>query len=67
MLNRVTRYFKVKKSTEEEYEDQNIHKIELMVEAPLWDPSSPEYSCQKQSMFDYRGWYVRPNTPARGC
>ena len=30
-----------------------------MVEAPPWD-------LQKQSMFDYRGWFVSPNTQARG-
>ena len=33
-LNRVTSYFKVRKPTQDEYEDQNILKIELMVEAP---------------------------------
>ena len=65
-LNRVTTYFKVRKPTWEEYEDQNIPKIELMVEAPPWDPSNPDYSQQEQSMFDYRGWFVSPNTPARG-
>ena len=36
-----------------------------MVEAPPWYPSSPETSHQEQSMFDYRGWLVSPNTPAR--
>ena len=36
------------------------------MEAPPWDPSSNEYSHQEQSMFGYRGWFVKPNTPARG-
>ena len=37
-----------------------------MVEAPPWDPSSPEFSTQEQSMFDERGWFISPDTPARG-
>ena len=36
-----------------------------MAEAPPWDSSSPEFSRQEQSMFDYRGRFVGPNTPAR--
>ena len=36
-LNKVTRYFDVRKLTKEEYKDQNILNIELMVEAPPWD------------------------------
>ena len=64
-LNGVTSYFEVRKPTQEEYENQNILKIELMVEAPQWDPSSPEYSHQEQSMFNYRGRFVSPNTPTR--
>ena len=27
-------------------------------------PSSPESGRQEQSMFDYRGWVISPNTPA---
>ena len=61
-----TSYFEVRKLTQEEYEDQDILEIELMAKAPLWDPSSPEYSYQEQSMFNYRGQFVSPNTPARG-
>ena len=64
-LNGVTSFFKVKMSILDEYEDQNILKIELMVETPTWDQSSPEYSQQEQSIFDNRGWFVSPNTPAR--
>ena len=45
---------------------ENILKIELMVKVPLWDLSSPWYSHQEQSMFDYRGWFVSPNTTPRG-
>ena len=56
----------MRKPTQEEYEDQNILKIELTAKAPWWDPSSPDYSQQKQSVFDYRGQFVSPNTPARG-
>ena len=33
-LNGVTSYFKVRKPTQEEYEDQHILNIELIVEAP---------------------------------
>ena len=51
-LNEATSYFKVRKPTQEEYEDQNNLKIEL--------PISPEYSHQKQSMSNYRGWFVSP-------
>ena len=65
-LNRVISYFKVRKPDWEEYEDHNILKIELTAEALLWDPSSPEYNLQEQSMFDYKGCFVNPNTPTRG-
>ena len=65
-FNGVTSYFEVRKPTWEEYEDQNILKIELITEALLWDPSSTEYSDQEQSTFDYSGRFVSPNTPARG-
>ena len=37
-----------------------------MVEAPLWDPSSPEFSRQEQSTLNYRGWFIISNTPTRG-
>ena len=37
-LNRVTSYFKARTPTWEEYEVQNILKIELVPEAPPWDP-----------------------------
>ena len=36
-----------------------------MVEALPWDPSSPEFSRQEQNIFDCRGRFVSPNTPAR--
>ena len=36
-----------------------------MAETQPWDPSSPEYSHQDQSMFYYREQFVHPNTPAR--
>ena len=58
-------YFKVRTSTQEEYDDQNILKIELMAEYP-WDPSSPEFNMHEQNMFNYRAQFVSPNTPARG-
>ena len=54
------------KPTQEENEYQNILKIELTMKAPPWNPSSPEYSLQEQSIFNYRGRFVSPNTPARG-
>ena len=57
-LNGGTRYFKVKKPTKEEKEDNSIIKIELTAEAPWWDPSSSDYSQQEQCMFDYRGRFV---------
>ena len=65
-LTRVTSYFNVRKPTQEEYEDQNILKIKITAEDPSWDPLSSEFSRQAQSMFDYRGWFVSPNTPAKG-
>ena len=37
-----------------------------MAEAAPWGLSSPELSKQEQSMFNYRGWFVSSNTPARG-
>ena len=37
-----------------------------MMETPPWDPPSPEFSRQEQSMCDYRGWFVSPSTPAWG-
>ena len=46
-LSGVTSYFDVRKPTQEEYEDQNILKIELKVEAPPWDSSSPDNSHQE--------------------
>ena len=64
-LNEVNSYFKSKMPTWEEYKDQNMLKIKLTVEAPSLDLSSPEYSCQKQSMFNYRGRFISPNTPGR--
>ena len=36
------------------------------MEAPPWNPSSPDYSQQEQSMSDCRGWFVSSNTPAVG-
>ena len=62
-LNRVTSYFYARKPTQEEHEDENILKIEL---TPPWDPSSPEFTRQEQSMFDYSGWFVSTKGPARG-
>ena len=37
-----------------------------MVEAPPWDPFSTDFSAQEQNMFNYRGRFNSPNTPARG-
>ena len=50
-LTRVTRYFNVRQSTLEEIEDQDIQRIELTMEAPLWILSSPEFSSQEHSMI----------------
>ena len=46
-LNGVTSYFDVKKPTWEDHEYQNILKIELVVKAPPYDQSRPEFSRQK--------------------
>ena len=51
-LNGVTSFFNMRKPNQEEYEDQSILKIELMVEALPWDLPSPEVCKQEQSMFD---------------
>ena len=64
-LTRVTSHVDVRKLTHKEYEDQNIFKIELMSKALLWDLLSTEFSRQEKSMFNYRGWFVSHNTPAR--
>ena len=47
----VTNYFDVKRPTQEEYEDQDNLKIELMAVAHL---SSPEFIGQEQIMLNYR-------------
>ena len=47
--NRVTSYFKVRSPTQEEYADQNILKIELIMKAPQWDPFSPKFGRQEQT------------------
>ena len=65
-LNRVTSYLEVTKPTQEEYEDQNILKIKLTVEVLLWETPSADHSHQEQSMFDYRGQFISPNTTASG-
>ena len=65
-IERVTSYFEVRKTTQEEYEDQNILNIKLIMETPPWDLTSSDYSQQEQSMLDYRGRFVSPNTPATG-
>ena len=41
-LSTVTSYFDVRKPAQDEYEDQNILKIEPTAEAPSWDMSSPD-------------------------
>ena len=64
-LNGETSYFEVRTPTQEEYEDQNILKIELMMEAPPWDLSSPDFSHQELSMLDYRRQFVSLNSQAR--
>ena len=51
--------------TWDKYENKNILKIDLIVEAPPSDMSSSEFSSQEQWMFNNRGWFVSPNTPAR--
>ena len=38
-LNGVTSFFEVRMPTQEDNEDQNILKIEVMAEVPPWDPS----------------------------
>ena len=55
----------MRKPTWEENEEQNILKIELKGETPLWDPLSTEFSSHEHSMFNYRACFIRPNTPAR--
>ena len=52
---RVTEYFNIIKPTWEEYQDLDTLKIELMVEAPSWDPSSPQFSRQEQNMLNCKG------------
>ena len=54
----------MKPPTQEEYEDQNILKIEITVEAQPWDLSIHDFTCQEQTTFDYRGRFFSPNTPA---
>ena len=49
-LIRFTSYFDVIKSALEEYKKWNILKINLLMEAPAWDSSSPEFDRHEQSM-----------------
>ena len=56
-MNGVTSQFNVRKPTWEDY---------ILVEAPPWGPSSPDFNRQEQSIFDYRWQFVSLNTPARG-
>ena len=51
-MNGVTSYFEVRTPTQEDCEDQNTFNIELKAEAPPWDLSGPEYSCQEQRVVD---------------
>ena len=37
-----------------------------MAEAPPWDPPSPEFNRQNQSMFDFRGQFFCPDIPEKG-
>ena len=53
----------VRTPTQEQYEDQNIIRIELM--AP-WDPPSPEFDGQEDGMFDEKGHFLSTNTPSMG-
>ena len=53
-LTGVTGHFNMKKSTQEEYNDEEICKIDHREEAPPWAPSSHEFSQMEQSMQDYR-------------
>ena len=55
----------MRKPTQEGYEDTDIPKIDLMVEAPLWNLSSPEFSQLEPSMLDYEGKCVVLATPGR--
>ena len=47
MLIEVICNFIVREQTQEEHEEQNILKIELMAEVLPWDPSSSAYSSQE--------------------
>ena len=64
-LNGVPNYVEVRKPAQEDHEYLIIVKIEVTAETPPWDPSSSDYKQQKQSMINYRGRFVSPNTPAR--
>ena len=44
----------MKKPIQEEYEDKSIGL------------SSQQFNRQEQSTFNYKGWFVSPNTPAGG-
>ena len=58
-LNGVTCFFEVRTPTLEEYESQNILKIELMVEAPPWDLSNPELQVRTEDAR-FQGTFCQP-------
>ena len=52
-LNGVTSYFNTRKPSVEEFE--SCTRYELTAEGPEWDPASPTFGAQEDSMKDFRG------------
>ena len=50
-----------------EYENEDIPKIHLTAEKPLWDPSTNKYSEIKTQMIDNQGQISIPATAAKGA
>jgi hypothetical protein len=63
-LQGVTSYLLVRKPTADEWESEDIVRIDMTAENLDWNPNDPTYSSQEAAMTDYRG-VVLPR-PDRG-
>ena len=61
-----TSYYDVYSPSISEYEDEDIPKIHLFDEKPLWDPSTKEYSEHETCMSDHQGQMIIHASVTRG-
>ena len=58
-LKGVTSYFRVRKPTIQEWEDEDSYpRIELTAEEPVWDPGDSEFCDNEEKMIDFRGQVI---------